>query len=81
MARRALAISVVSLWLAGDAATSAAQVPRVRSEDPAIANLVARAVTQSATFRVVERIDRTDGIVYIAGGQCRHGGSACLISG
>jgi hypothetical protein len=55
-------------------------MPRVRTTDSTIANLIARASDRSATFRhVVEVIDATDGIVYVEPGRCRHSVRACLV--
>jgi hypothetical protein len=54
---------------------------RVRSSDPTVAALLARAAEGSATFRAeLATIDATNGVVYIEKGQCRHGGRACLVS-
>jgi hypothetical protein len=54
---------------------------RVRSCDPTVAVLLARAAEGSATFRAeLATIDATNGVVYIEKGQCRHGGRACLVS-
>jgi hypothetical protein len=53
--------------------------PRVRSSTPAIARLMGEASARSATFReLVSTIERTDGIVYVEPGVCRHGVRACL---
>ena len=54
--------------------------PRVRSEDAAITSLIARASAASTTFRdLLDRIDRTDGLVYVNNGQCLGGMRACLL--
>jgi len=54
---------------------------RVRSSDPTVAALLARAAEGSATFRAeLATIDATNGVVYIEKGLCRHGGRACLVS-
>jgi hypothetical protein len=46
-------------------------ISRVRSTDSRISALVGRAVEQSATFRsLLEKIDATDGIVYVERGRC-----------
>jgi hypothetical protein len=53
--------------------------PRVRSSNPAIAALLSDASVRSKTFRgLVSNIERTDGIVYVEPGRCRHGVRACL---
>jgi hypothetical protein len=52
---------------------------RVRSTDPTIARLIARAYAQSGTFRqVVDSIEGTDGIVYVQPGRCRFT-RACML--
>ena len=44
---------------------------RVRAQEPALAALVQEGVDRSMTFRrLVQRIDETDGIVYIQNGSC-----------
>jgi hypothetical protein len=53
--------------------------PRVRSSIPRIAALLSEASMRSTTFRgLVSSIERTDGIVYVESGQCKHGVRACL---
>jgi len=53
--------------------------PRVRTSTARIASLLSEASARSATFReLVSGIERTDGIVYVEPGQCRHGVRACL---
>ena len=55
------------------------RIRRVRSEDPTITALIAQASEWSATFQAfLDMIDRSDGIVYIERGRCRHGGAACM---
>jgi hypothetical protein len=42
--------------------------------------IINEAAAQSETFRaLVDRIGTTDGIVYVAEGQCGHGVQACLL--
>ena len=74
------ALFVVAGLLPGAAgARSAPAMPRVRSENPMIAQLIAAAPAASVTFRaLVEAINDTDGIVYVESGQCGHGVRACL---
>jgi hypothetical protein len=61
------------------AAQSTPAMPRVRSENPLIAQLIAEASLLSASFRdLATAIDATDGIVYVASGQCGGGAKACL---
>lgn len=53
-------------------------MPRVRSADAKLAALMMRASEQSATFRrLIDRIDATDGIVYVEAGRCGSA-RACL---
>jgi hypothetical protein len=60
--------------------TAASTCPHVRANgDPAVASLIEEASRASATFRqLMEAIDRTNGLVYVEPGQCRHGVRACL---
>jgi hypothetical protein len=57
----------------------AATMPRIRTDDPDIARAIAQATEWSDTFRrLVEAIERTDGLVWIRRGPC--GGTfACLL--
>jgi hypothetical protein len=56
-----------------------AMSPRVRSSIPQLAALLTEASMRSSTFRgLVRSIERTDGIVYVEPGTCRHGVRACL---
>ena len=46
---------------------------------PKIADAIAQGVERSPTFRrLVESIDATDGLVYVAEGVCLYGARACL---
>ena len=61
---------------------SAASVcPHVRANgDSAVGSLIDEASRASATFRqLIAAIDRTNGLVYVEPGQCRHGVHACLM--
>ena len=59
--------------------TDEVRIRRVRSEDPTITALIAQASEWSATFQAfLDIIDRSDGLVYIQRGRCRHGGAACM---
>ncbi len=52
---------------------------RVRTAEPDIAQTIAQAIEWSKTFRrLVEAIERTDGVVWITRGRC-DGASACLL--
>lgn len=55
--------------------------PRVRAFDPALRGLVDEGVERSVTFRgLVQRIDGTDGIVYVESGTCSIGAAmGCLM--
>ena len=54
--------------------------PRVRSASPRVAAVIIEAAAQSKTFRgLVDWINTTDGVVYVAEGQCGHGVRACLL--
>ena len=54
-------------------------MPRVRAVDPRVAGLIESGTRRSATFKqLIERIDTTDGIVYIDVGVCRPPAVACL---
>ena len=53
---------------------------RVRSESPRVVAVIIEAAAQSKTFRgLVDQIGTTDGIVYVAEGECGHGVHACLL--
>jgi hypothetical protein len=54
--------------------------PHLRANgDPAVASLIEEASRTSATFRqLVSALDRTNGLVYVEPGQCRHGVHECL---
>jgi hypothetical protein len=55
---------------------------RVRTEDPALAQLIRDAADRSATFRrLVEAIGATDGVVYVVRDRCRPPLRACLAFG
>jgi hypothetical protein len=52
----------------------------VRSENPRIVRLVATAAEKSATFRgEIERIESTNGLIYLQEGRCGLGALACLM--
>ena len=53
---------------------------RVRGVSSRVVSIINDAAAQSKTFRgFVERISNTDGIVYVAEGQCGDGVRACLL--
>jgi hypothetical protein len=93
-ARQAAGVAVVVAvlgWTSGAAATeSAAAVAgqlslmapdaHVRGLSPRVRATITEAATQSKTFRgLVDWINTTDGVVYVAEGQCGHGVRACLL--
>jgi hypothetical protein len=54
-------------------------MPRVRAVDQRVAALIERGTRRSATFKqLIERIEKTDGIVYVDVGVCRPPAVACL---
>ena len=54
-------------------------MPRVRTVDKKVAALIACGTKRSPTFKqLIERIDKTDGLVYIAVGVCPYHAAACL---
>ena len=92
--RRAAGVAVVTAllgWASGAAATESgaaiasqpslmAPDARVRGVSSRMVAVIEEAATGSATFRgLVDRIGTTDGIVYVAEGQCGHGVRACLL--
>jgi hypothetical protein len=53
---------------------------RVRGVSTRVVAVISEAAEQSQTFRgLVEEIGTTDGIVYVAEGECGHGVRACLL--
>jgi len=53
---------------------------RVRGVSTRLVVVIIEAAAQSKTFRgLVDQIGTTDGVVYVAEGQCRHGVRACLV--
>jgi hypothetical protein len=56
-------------------------ISRIRTADPDIARAIVRAAEWSQTFRrLVEAIERTDGLVWVSRARCRHGATACLVT-
>src|SRR5258705_14012027 len=84
--RRAVMYTAVAALMSGmtfgiraDGDVEPAMSPRVRSSIPKIAALLTEASMRSSTFRgLIKSIERTDGIVYVEPGTCRHGVRACL---
>jgi hypothetical protein len=91
--RRAASAAVIAVlgWTSGGAAMESgvalvgqsslvAPDRRVRGIDPRFVAVISEATARSKTFRgLVDRIGSTDGIVYVAEGQCGHGVRACLL--
>ena len=75
----------VAVWLAVTTVAAAdpnhAAAPRVRAFDAEVRQLVDEGIERSITFRrLVDRIDRTDGIVYVQPGPCSIGSAmSCLL--
>jgi len=60
--------------------TSWQEQVHLRSENPAITRLIARADQRSITFHgLLEDMARTDGLVYVETGLCGHGVRACML--
>ena len=77
---RVALVFVASLLPGAAVAQSTPAMPRVRSTDPMIAQLIADAPAASVTFRgLVAAIDATNGIVYVESGRCRQGAQSCLV--
>jgi len=63
-----------------DQETTGGRIPKVRSHNPELADVIRRAADASATFRrLIATIDGTDGLIYVDDGKCGHGVSACLL--
>jgi hypothetical protein len=61
------------------AADEMASLARVRSNNAAVAAVMAEAARRSPAFRrLVDTIDASDGLVYVDPGACGHGVRACL---
>jgi hypothetical protein len=55
-------------------------IARIRSTDPVLSVLIDRAAAQSSTFQQLRTaIQRSNGIVQVEKGNCRHGVRACLL--
>ncbi len=78
--RAALIASVVSGAAPGAAAADDdPDIVRVRSTEPSLAALIDRAAKQSPTFQgLLATIQRSNGMVQVENGKCRHGVWACL---
>jgi hypothetical protein len=81
---RILACALMTALIVGRAGAQTPDkpaLPRVRSSDPSVAALIARATEQSATFRgLIAVIDSSDGIVYVERGECGYYVTACLVT-
>jgi hypothetical protein len=81
LAIRATLVASIACALVHPAAAAGGDPPivRVRSTDASLASLIDRAARQSATFqRLIATIERSNGIVQVEAGMCRHGVRACL---
>ena len=85
--RLAMVVVVGTSVLAAEGSESSSTAPathpalaRVRSAESKLSVLIDETKRRSATFRqIVEAIERTNGMVYVARGRCGHGIRACLI--
>ncbi len=74
-----LLVILVTVTSAPDAHADVGDAARVRSTNPYLAAIIREATARSVTFRqLVGDIERSDGIVYVEPGECRHGVRACL---
>lgn len=83
-ARRRPVGGAASLLVCSVAVTASAPnpggLPHVRSSSPLIRALVVHGINESPTFRqLTETIERSNGIVYVENGRCRHGVNSCLV--
>jgi hypothetical protein len=79
LVRVALIASVCGLAQSAAAAGDDPPIARVRSSDASLAALIDRAAAHSATFqRLLASVERSNGIVYVEVGKCKHGVRACL---
>jgi hypothetical protein len=78
---QAALIVVMTVAVVGTAsARQTASPSTVRSENPMIADAIARGIERSPIFRrLIETINATDGLVYIDEGACGRGVRACLL--
>jgi hypothetical protein len=71
---------IVGIVSEGAASDGPPRMPRVRSDNPVIVAAIRDATERSPTFRrIVQRIDSTDGLVYVDEGRCRQSVRACLV--
>ena len=82
LCRCVVTVAVLGLVVLADAVTAqeAPLLSRVRTESARIGTAIAEGSDRSATFRrLVAEIDASDGLVYVAEGECGHSVSACLL--
>jgi hypothetical protein len=73
-------VAVVGHARTATAAELGATVPRIRSSSPRIQELVREATERSQTFRaILEKIQASDGVVYIEHGKCPNHARSCLL--
>ena len=74
-----LLIGITAVAARTTVADSSGPGPRVRTTDPVIRALITEAAERSQTFRrLIDTIEKSDGIVYVESGKCGHGVRACL---
>ena len=72
-------VATESEWTGGQEASPT--MARIRTDDPDIARAIADGSEWSATFRrLVEAVQRTDGLVWVFRARCRFGAAACLLT-
>jgi hypothetical protein len=73
--------AIILCSAASEASASAADAPRVRSSDTAILALLHEGADRSATFStLVDRVEHSNGIVYVEFGYCAFGHlNACVL--
>jgi hypothetical protein len=73
-----LVVFSLGIGAAPTAGSSAGETARVGSTSPHIVAVIREATARSVTFRqLVADIERSDGIVYVEPGYCRHGVRSC----
>jgi hypothetical protein len=78
--RRRISIVAAAVVLAATAAESETPMNRIRPTSAVIANVMAQATQWSPTFRaLVDRINTSDGLVYLEEGECRGHVRACMV--
>jgi hypothetical protein len=74
-----LVLFTLGIVAAPTAGATVGEAARVRSSSPRVAAVIRGATERSVTFRqLVADVERSDGIVYVEPGYCRHGVRSCL---